>query len=127
MSGNVRLSQKQEKALAGLLTEPTIRAAAVSAGLSERQLHRYLSEESFRQAYEQARGEAFNAALSSLQVGAGAAASLLREQIQSEAEAPVVRQSAAVKLLGFSLKARELQDVEERLAELERRVELSKL
>lgn len=127
MSENVRLSQKQEKALSALLTEPTIRAAALCAGVSERQLHRYLSEEGFRQAYEQARGEAFNAALSSLQVGAGAAVSLLRELIQSDAETPVVRLNAATKLLAFSIKARELQDVEERLAELERRVEIAKL
>lgn len=117
------LTSKQEKALAALLAEPSIEAAAKSSGVSARQMHRYLADDAFRSAYDRARSEAFGAALSSLQVGAGDAAALLREFVRDAELRPSDRLAAAVKLLGLALRARELREIEERLSDIERRLE----
>lgn len=128
MSDNVtHLNAKQEKALAALLSSPSIREASALAGLSERQVHRYLADPAFAAEYQAARDEAFKRGLSSLQIGAQSAAAVMRRIVEDEANSPALRLGAAAKLISLAIKAREIQNVEARLDDMERRLEEAKL
>lgn len=121
------LSANQERALLALIAEPTKRRAAQACGISEAQIYRHLADETFQAEYQRRRQEAYRGALDSLRIGAETAAGVLRELVSDETISPVVRMGASSKLLQLSFKAQELADVEERISELERRIELAKL
>lgn len=128
MSDNVReLNTRQEKALTALLSCPSIREAAELAGLSERQVFRYLADPAFTEQYQAARDETFKRALSFLQIGAQSAAAVMRRIVEDEANSPALRLGAAAKLISLALKAREIQNVEARLDDMERRLREAKL
>jgi hypothetical protein len=57
-----KLSRKREQAIAALLTQPTIAAAAKMAGIGERTLRRWLKLPEFASAYDAARREVVVAA-----------------------------------------------------------------
>src|SRR5947209_3031013 len=61
-----RLSRKQEQAIAALLAEPSIRAAAGEAGVSEKCLRLWLKLPTFQAAYRQARQELLQRAVGRL-------------------------------------------------------------
>ena len=67
MSGRSKLSRKQEKLIADLLTEPTHAAAAARAGVSEATLHRWLHTPWFQAAYRRARRGVVETAIGRLQ------------------------------------------------------------
>jgi hypothetical protein len=54
-------------AIAALLSEPTIEAAAHGAGVGTRSLYRWLQTPAFREAYRQARREVVSHGLAQLQ------------------------------------------------------------
>jgi uncharacterized protein YggE len=116
------LTDKQEKAVAALLTEPTISAAAAKAGIGERTLHRWLEEPAFDQAYRNARRKAVQRAIGRLQQVSTAAVAVLVRVMANEEAPSGTRVAAARTVLEFAIRAVELEDHEERLAELERRL-----
>ena len=119
MSGNDRLTRKQEKAVCALLSEPTIVAAAEKAGVAEITVRRWLKLPAFLSRYREACRQMVDTAIGRLQEACAEAVVTLRE-VMGDAEAPVSsRVTAARAVLEMSLKAVELQDLEVRVDALE--------
>lgn len=114
------LTAKQHKAIAALLTEATMGAAAKKAGVGERTLYTWLSEPAFDSAYRTARRKAVQQAIGRLQQVSTAAVSVLVRVMANDQTAAGTRVLAAKTVLEFAIKAVELEDFEERLAALER-------
>ena len=60
---NPGLSPRQQRAVACLLSEATIVAAAIKANVSDPTLRRWLKQADFSQAYQQARQESYRETL----------------------------------------------------------------
>ncbi len=119
-----RLSTKQQRAIEALLTEPTTRAAAVEAEVSEATIWRWLAEPGFSVAYRAARGRLLESTLTALQSASVDAVVCLREILNDKSAQVSARVSAAKSVLELGLKAREILDVQERLAYLEKALEI---
>lgn len=76
-AAEVRLTSKQETAVAALLTEPTYRAAASRAGVSERTLYRWLRDEAFVNALRITRRKMVELAVGRMQAATGQAVTAL--------------------------------------------------
>jgi hypothetical protein len=113
------LSAKQARAIACLLTEPTVGQAALAAGVSERTVFRWLDDQTFSDAWNRARFESLSFAIGALQVVAHKAVRTLVQVMETEETPPGVKVHAARSLLEFSLRAQEQWDLEQRLAALE--------
>ena len=113
------MSRKQQRAVAALVSEPTVGAAARAAGVGETTLHRWLRQPEFAEALRAARNEAFGAALSSVQQAAVEAVRTLRDVMAAPDTPPSSRVAAARSVLDTALKAHERQGLEERLAAVE--------
>lgn len=126
MAGNGRktadLSAKQLRAIEALLKEPTTTAAAKAASVGETTIFRWLADPVFSQAYREARNRLLESTLTSLQAASGDAVQTLRD-VMGDADANhASKVSAARAVLEFTLKSREVLDVEERLKALEERL-----
>jgi hypothetical protein len=110
----------QEKAIAALLTAPSVPAAAKKIKIGERTLWRWMKdEEDFKRAYTAARRELVRHAIVKVQAGMGKAVETLLS-IMEDSEAPASsRVSAAKTMLEIGVKATEVDDLEKRIAEIE--------
>jgi hypothetical protein len=116
--GDKKLSHRQERAVAGLLSTRTIAEAAAAAGVSSRTLERWLSESNeFVAEYRAARRRVVEAAVSQLQNATGEAVDCLTRNLHCGMPSTEVR--AASVILDHALKAVELYELETRLAALE--------
>ena len=114
-----KLGRKQEAAIAALLSQRTVEDAARVAGVGTRTLFRWLEVPEFREAYLQARRQAFGQASARLQQATGAAVSVLLA-LMLDGNAPAASQvRAAHSVLDMAAKALELEDIETRLRQLE--------
>ena len=114
------LTPKQHKALAALLSEPTVKAAAAKVGIGERTLHTWLREPAFDAAYTAARHDAVGRAVGRLQHATGLAVDALVEVLDIRTPARAgVRVAAAKVILDYALRFRELDELENRIAALE--------
>jgi hypothetical protein len=114
------LTPKQHKALAALLSEPTVTAAAAKVGIGERTLHTWLHEPAFDEAYTALRHEAVGLAVGRLQHATGIAVDALVDVLDTEPPAPAaVRVSAAKVIIEYAIRFRELDELESRIAQLE--------
>jgi hypothetical protein len=111
------LSFKQEKAIAALLSEATISAAAERSGVSEVTLYRWIKLPVFRDAYRAARREVVEKAVAQLQQSSWAASTTLQQLLFSKSDS--IRLRAAVAIFNQANKGIELIDFDERLAALE--------
>lgn len=111
------LTPKQHKAIAALLAEPTIKAAAAALGVGERTLHGWLDVPAFAIAYRVARRASVQHAIAQLQQASAIAVSTLVDLMAFGS--PAVRLGAASKVLDLTIKAVELEDLAARLAALE--------
>jgi len=91
--------------------------AAKAVGVSETTLWRWLQRDDFQKYYRDARDKVFDGALGALQRAAKEAVNCLRRNL--ECSRPGVQVQAARTIIDFTLKARELFDLEIRLAQLE--------
>lgn len=122
-----KLGRKQEEAIAALLSQRNIEDAARVAGVGARTLLRWLQLPEFDAAYRGARRAAFRQSIARLQQASSAAvATLLKIMVDPNAPAST-RVRAADSVLDHSAKAIEIEDIEVRVAELERTAEASKL
>jgi hypothetical protein len=97
-----RRSRKQEQAIAALLVEPTIAAAAVRASVSEVTLQRWLREPTFAVAYRRERRRNVETAVGRIQAATGQAVdTLVAVAKQGKKDSDRVR--AAVALLDHAL------------------------
>jgi hypothetical protein len=119
------ITTKQQKAIAALLTARTTGAAAVSAGVSERTLYKWLADTSFRAALRTAESELVDSAVRRLAKGQEAALDTLETLIQ-KAKHESTRHAAAVSWLNLFLRFNEVKNIDERLTELEKQVQNGK-
>jgi hypothetical protein len=112
-----KLTHKQEQAIAGLLSETTVSAAAEKAGVGEVTLYRWLKLPDFLAAYRAARREVVEKAVAQLQQSSWAASTTLLRLLGAESES--VRLRAAMAILDHASKGVELLELEERIAAVE--------
>jgi transposase-like protein len=122
-----KLGRKQEEVIAALLTQRNVEEAARAAGVGTRTLLRWMKLPEFDKAYREARRTAFGQAVARLQQGTAAAATTLLKTMIEPGTPASVRVRAAEAVFNHAAKAIEIEDIEARLAELERAAEASKL
>ena len=110
--------RREEAAIAALLAEPTIAAAARRAGVSESTLLRWLREPEFGSEYRAARRLVVESAIGRLQQTATEAVDALARNLQCGI--PAVEVGAAKAVLDQAIRGVELLDLAERVAALER-------
>jgi hypothetical protein len=97
-----------------------VEEAARAAGIGARTLLRWMQLPDFQKAYREARRAAFGQAIARLRPGTSAAATtLLKTMIDPDTPASV-RVRAAEAIFNHAAKAIEIEDIEARVAELER-------
>lgn len=117
-----KLSTKQKRAIAALLSQKSVTAAAESAGVGRRTLHRWLQDAEFRAALTRAEGDAIDQATRRLIAMASKAADELEAILSDIDSTPAVRLRAIELIFENALKLRELRNVEKRLEALEQAV-----
>jgi hypothetical protein len=118
-----KFGRKKEEAIAALLTQRNFEEAARAVGVSISTLVRWMKEPEFDRDYRKARREAFGQSVARLQQGSSAAVSTLLKVMIDPNSPASTRVRAADSVLAHSAKAIELEDIEARLAELERAAE----
>jgi transposase-like protein len=121
-----KFGRKKEEAIAALLTQRNIEEAAKTAGIGANTLLRWLKVPEFQAAYRDARRAAFGQAVARLQQGTSAAATTLLKTMIDPNTPASVRARAAEVIFNHAGKAIELEDIEARVAELERATGASK-
>lgn len=116
-----KLSQPQLKAIVALLETRTVEDAAKKAGVGVRTLYRWLAEdEEFNARLRYTEDFLIGGAVRRLLGLNTRAIDVLRDILNDEEVSDSVRLRAATTSLEMTLKLRELRNVEERLAEIER-------
>lgn len=121
-----KFGRKMEAAIAALLSQRNQDEAAKMAGVSKRTLIRWLKLPEFQAAYLAARRAAMCQASARLQQAAGAAVSALFKVMVDPDAPPAVRVRAADCILARAHQGLENEDLEVRLAALERAAELGR-
>jgi len=113
------LTAKQMRAMLALLQHPTLKEAAAAVGVGESTLWRWSQTPEFKAAYLDARREAVKQSIAHLQSATGEAVTCLRDVMKSAKASDAAKVSAARAVLELSLRAVEIENVAERVAELE--------
>ena len=116
-------SRLRDKAIEALLTFPTLAAAAKYAGVGEYTLRRWLREPAFDAAYRQARQESLRLAIGRLSQVATCAVSTLVRVMADKTSPQAAKVTAAKAILDTALRASEVDDLKEQVAQLEARLE----
>jgi transposase-like protein len=114
-----KLTPVQERAIVALLSNSTMKRAAKSVGVDDRTLFRWLQDKDFHAAYRAARRETVTQAIARLQQASSEAVNTLREIVKDKKQPAPARVSAAKAILEFSMKAVELEDMADRVAQIE--------
>jgi len=121
-----KFTRKMEEAVAAMLTHRTLEEAARSVGIGTPTLIRWQKEPEFQTAYREARRAAFGQSIARLQQASSAAVSVLIKVMADPTSPPSTRVRAADSVLDHAAKAIEIEDIEVRVADLERAAEISK-
>jgi transposase-like protein len=121
-----KLGHKKEQAIAALLTQRNVEEAARAAGIGTTTLFRWLQVPEFDAAYRKARRDVYSQSRARLQQACGAAVSTLLKVMVDPSTPASTRVRAADSVLGHAAKAIEIEDIEVRVADLERAAEVSK-
>ncbi len=113
------MTEKQQKALAALITYPTREQAAEAAGITSKTLRKYLQDPEFKEAYARESHNIIDEATRQAQSGLAPALETLREIVESDAYSPSVRIQAARTLLEYTLRLTEITDILRALEETE--------
>lgn len=117
MTENV-ITVKQEKAIAALMSERTIRDAAKKTGVNEKTIYLWMKESAFRCALREAERGVLDDVTRRLNTGQRIALDTLEKLIQS-ARHESTKLNACVQWLNLFVKYRDMQDIDERLTALE--------
>jgi hypothetical protein len=120
---SAKLGRKKEAALLALLSQRSVEEAARVARVGPRTLYRWLNEPEFDAAYRDAKRAAFSQSIARLHQMASAAVTTLGKAMVDPSTPPATKVRAADSILDHTAKAIELEDLEARLAELERAAE----
>jgi len=115
-----KFGRKKEEAVAALLSQRNVEEAARVVGVSTTTLIRWQQLPEFQEAFRKARHGAFSQSMGRLQQASGAAVSALLRTVVDPATPPATRVRAADSILAHSARALELEDIEVRVADLER-------
>ena len=127
MTGHgAKFGRKQEEAIAALLTQRNTEEAARSIGVAPKTLLRWLQIPEFQEAYRRARRVAYGQSIARLQQATAAAASTLLKVMVDPGTPASTKVRAAESMLSHAAKAIEIEEIEARLTELERAVDLNK-
>ncbi|HEV2115532.1 MAG TPA: hypothetical protein VGR48_05875, partial [Terriglobales bacterium] len=118
-----KFGRKMEEAIAALLTQRNVEEAANSIGVATKTLLRWMKEPVFQKAYREARRSAYSQAIARLQQGTTAAATTLLKLLIEPGTPASVKVRAAEAIFNHAYKAIEIEDVEARVAALERATE----
>ena len=119
IQGGEKMTPNQNRALQALLTNPTKKAAAAAAGITEQTMCRYLTLPDFQAAYKKAFAALVNDATKQAQQLLSPALSALKTIVEDEDENSNTRISAARSLLEYGLKLTEFNDILQDLNEVE--------
>ena len=122
---STKVRQREQFVLA-MLQQPSLEKAAASIGISKATAWRIANTPEFQQEFRQARRAAFSHATARLQHGSGAAASALLKAMFDQSAPAASRVRAADLVFQHGAKGLELEDIEARVAELERAADASK-
>jgi type II secretory pathway component GspD/PulD (secretin) len=126
MAAAARSNRRQDQAILALMEHPTLERAAASMNISSVTLWRWMQQLEFQKAYREARRRAFGQSVARLQQASSAAVSTLLK-IMIDPNVPAAsRVRAADSVLNHSAKAIEVEDIEVRVAELERTAQANK-
>jgi len=123
MANNGRISRTQERAVAALLTCPSVPGAAKKAGVAERSLYRWLGRDDFQAAYRKERRKVVSHAVATIQGAMTEAVSTLQTIMRDDEASASAKVSAARVILDLGLKAVEISDLTERVEVLEKQIE----
>ncbi len=118
-----KLPHLREAAIAALIAEPTVEAAALAAGVADSTLRRWLQDPDFRRDYDAARRRTLDAALRELQAGMTAATRTLVAIMGDDGKPPAARVTAARTIIDAAFRGTELLDVLDRLDKMETTLE----
>ena len=121
-----KLNRKMDAAIIGLLTQRNLEEAARSADISLATLRRWQDLPEFDRAYRRARRQAFGQQISRLQHASSAAVTTLHKLVVDPSSPPAVKARAAYYIIMLGNKSIEIDDIEQRLTELERATEEAK-
>ena len=114
------LNGNQRKALDALLATPSVAAAARRCGLSERTIWRYLQGETFKAELHKRQDQTIAATTAAIVGLSGKAIEALRDLLTDPETPPSVKARVALGWLQRSRDAVRLDDLAQRVAELER-------
>ena len=127
MTGHgTKFGRKKEEAIAALLSQPRVEDAARSIGVGTKTLLRWLQIPEFQTAYRAARRAAYSQCVARLQQASGAAVTTLLKVMVDATTPASSRVRAADCILDHAKAGIELEDIEARVADLERAAEASK-
>jgi hypothetical protein len=121
-----KLNRKMEAVVVALLTQKNHDEAARSAGISAATLLRWQKLPEFQKAYREARRAAHSQSIARLQQATSAAVSTLLKVMVDPNTPASTKVRAADSVLDHSAKSIEIEDIEVRVAEIERNLEASK-
>jgi len=121
-----KLTRKQEQAILALLSNRSVEDAAKACHTPVRTLFRWLKERDFDAAYRTAKKASFGQGIARLHHLTSAAVSTLGKVMLDPATPPATKVRAADSILNHTIKAIETEDIEARVAELERSADQSK-
>ncbi|MBZ5600921.1 MAG: hypothetical protein LAO79_01290 [Acidobacteriia bacterium] len=121
-----KFGRKKEEAIAALLSHRSIEEAAKAINVNSNTLLRWLEVPEFRDEYRRARRQAVYQAIARLQQATGVAGVTVLKLMTDPNVPAAVRLRAAECVFAHAIRGIELEDIEERLAQLERSADESK-
>jgi len=118
-----KFSRKMEEAVAALLTQKNLEEAARVVGVGTATLVRWHKLPEFQAALRRARRDAYSQSIARLQQASSAAVSTLLKTMIDPGTPPSTKVRAADTVLSHASKAIEIEDIDARVAELERAAE----
>lgn len=115
-----KMTDNKEKFLLALLSNSTITEASKQVGISAQTGHQYLNEDDFKKKYAEVRRNTFNLATNKLQQSAVKAVEVLNELMTDKETPASTRVQASRAIIDNAYKAYELDDLQERLEEIEK-------
>ena len=119
MGHGAKKDRLTEQAIAALLSNATIRAAAEAVAVDERTLRDWLKDPEFKADYLEARRACLTQATGALTQAATKAVSALTTVMDDPESPPQVRVSAARTILDLAYKGAEIEDITARIERLE--------
>ena len=115
------LPQKQTQAIVSLLNCRTVSEAATQSGVNESTIWRWMRDQAFSEALQEAKHRTVAQAIIQLQQATGEAVETLRAIITDKEAPSSSRVSASKTVLDFAVKALKMEDIEARIKILEDR------